>query len=385
MICAEPLAGKAGRNTILTKISTLPSPAMDTRLIQSRALVAKSFRLGTVGTQPLAPEPLREEPTGGVPSDVQRWTWQGEITHEIEAALAATLPVSLVRWEEKLLALTWRLKAMPELASVAGFELSPLADLWRERAIEAFHDLGVTSPAGMTAAAVRKAFQRAWTQAVCQFGNRPIDVLFRLAKETPMPDGGTERREFYWLVNLCGRLQRMADHLGKPGFPLGQHIAAELLGVSRQTALRYMRRLEADGRLTLLKRGSRQTGLATEFCWNFPKPTAEPLGESAGLMVATAIAKLQNGQHVAHKGLLGDITEQPQPAVSHLQAADGPTDRRVNRLLLPKSELQTVCNSDEPSPKLPAAATRRKWMPAKRLRRKMAPPNCYIRRLNLSQ
>jgi hypothetical protein len=275
MIVADRRIGKAGCGTLSPEISTLPVPPLTIRTILSRDGRVESFRLGTDGTQAVVAEPLRDNRPDVLGSDGQRWNWQGEITPEIEAALTATAPVSLMRWQEKLLALVWRLKAMPELEASRGLDLLPLADLWAERAADAFHRLGVSCPVGMTLAAVRKAFQRAWMEAKYYVGNRPIDALAQLAKGTPIPEGGAERREFYWLVSLCERLQRMADHLEKPGFPLGQNIAADLLGVSRPTAKRYLKRLEREGLLTLLKRGSRTTGLATEYRWSFTEPAAK--------------------------------------------------------------------------------------------------------------
>ncbi len=175
------------------------------------------------------------------------------------------MPVSLARWRPKLLALAWRLRALPDLAPASASDLLPLADRWRELAKAAFNRAGFTSPAGMTTEAVRSAFALAWTAALCRLGTLPIDQLVAEAKATPIPDGVADRLEYHQLRTLCRLLQRHAEARGQSSFALGLDVVVERLGVPQSTASRYLARLAREGVLTLLRRGDRKTGLASEY------------------------------------------------------------------------------------------------------------------------
>lgn len=189
-------------------------------------------------------------------------TWEGGIS----AAVAETLPVSLHRWRECLLALTQRLKAMPGMAGVAGESLTPLADYWHAEAAASYNRGGVKPPADMTPAQVRATFRRAWVNAKHQVGNRPVDLAAAAARAVVVAadaEAGHAQAEYAVLARLCVELQ---DRAGPGGsFGLSGRLAAQLAGVSHRTAANYLKRLVATGRLVVYRRGTRASGLGTEY------------------------------------------------------------------------------------------------------------------------
>jgi hypothetical protein len=178
-------------------------------------------------------------------------------------AILETLPICGERWQRKVLALVWRLKAMPALAAADAGDLEAVAVRWHA---EAGGALGPEKWA-VSAAAVRAEFARAWRGAKHKVGDRPVDDLLALANaEEPPPElpSGHRQPEFLLLAKLCRQLHRDA---GDDGFPLSHRMAAELLGVSVKTAGRYMQHLRNSRMLVLVEQGSKTTGLANVYRW----------------------------------------------------------------------------------------------------------------------
>jgi hypothetical protein len=90
---------------------------------------------------------------------------------------------------------------------------------------------------------------------------------FEDAMKGPLPKAADKfiSKRLKLLVALCRRLQRAAEELKRPGFYLSCRAAGRLLNVSHVTASEWFTVLQEAGVLALLVRGSKKSGMASQY------------------------------------------------------------------------------------------------------------------------
>lgn len=178
----------------------------------------------------------------------------------VEEAIRETLPREYGTRNRKVFEFTRTLNSLPQFADADPRELRAIVQEWHKRALpkirtKEFSETWID-------------FLKAWPRVRYAKGAEPMtQTSQRAAKSTPPRIATTkypEDRNLQVLVSLCRELQRGAG--GQP-FYLSCRTAGELLGVTHQTANRWLFLLVADGILNeIAKGGTRETARrATRF------------------------------------------------------------------------------------------------------------------------
>lgn len=172
-----------------------------------------------------------------------------------------TLPECQGHRHRRLFELARELKALPHLKDAPLTDLRPIVKQWHDKALPT---IGT------------KPFEDTWFDFCDGWGRvkrakgegLADDLLARaIAAGVPKEAAHYERHELKLLVALCRELQRQSP--GKPFF-LSCRLAGEQLGVEHHTAARWLRGLQADGILLLVKEGHIAKRLATEYRYLAP-------------------------------------------------------------------------------------------------------------------
>jgi len=193
---------------------------------------------------PGAPSARCTEPTPALSSETQ-----AAIAEAIEANLPSNEAISRKAAQRALFTLARALKGIFGLAGVPPKVLSEIAVRWYARA------KNCPALAGYAIDDVRLDLIEGFRKVKYAAGAGPIEECFARAKRQPVPAVALEyeQPEVRLLVALCIELQRNAGD-GEP-WPLACRIAGPLLGVSHETAARWLRLLIFDGVLELMSEG----------------------------------------------------------------------------------------------------------------------------------
>jgi len=173
---------------------------------------------------------------------------------DIESVLTATQPTAPGQRHRKLFSLARGLRFDAGLAGKPFSELRPIVKRWHEMALPKIGTQGFTES--------WSDFVHAWTRAKTPLSQSSLSAAWTAAQteELPPQAGEYDRREVQHLVALCWQLAR---HDGT--FYLSMHAAAELLNTDSKQVQRWLKMLQADGLLTIVKPGNAHT--ATTYAW----------------------------------------------------------------------------------------------------------------------
>jgi hypothetical protein len=138
---------------------------------------------------------------------------------------------------------------MPAFAKADVADLDPFVQLWHQQALPAIR----TKPFEKS----RSDFNRGWETAWPLCGSA-IDIAFKQALRHEPPDAARYRDpRMRILVGICWHLQKYAG--GRPFYPSTRDVA-RLQGIEGKepqvTAWRMLRKLERDGILLVVERGT---------------------------------------------------------------------------------------------------------------------------------
>lgn len=173
----------------------------------------------------------------------------------IERAIRTTLPRKAGQRNRAVFALARALKAIPALADADTSALRDTVRRWHEQVLPVID----TKDFDETWA----DFTYAWPRVRFPAGTSPMETALKNADAATLPAGLANVYDSpvtHRLVKLCRELQRMS---GADPFFLSSRTAGELLSVNHRTVWRRLGMLEADGVLSVVKRGTR--GRATRF------------------------------------------------------------------------------------------------------------------------
>jgi hypothetical protein len=157
----------------------------------------------------------------------------------------------------EMLHLARRLKALDQLAGAPIKAFKPLLREW--------YRLSSSVLRGRTYPTVWAKFLVAYGSAKTAAGDGRLDRLWRQALAVPRPPEARRYPADRSLQLLAALGSRLQDVSGDHAFFLDCRSAARLLGVSRATAARKLSRLVADGVLKLVRKGTRESGKASEY------------------------------------------------------------------------------------------------------------------------
>jgi hypothetical protein len=179
--------------------------------------------------------------------------------YPLEAAILATVPTGPGKRHRAVFDLARGLKALPHLADASLADLKPIVRRWHRLALATIR----TKPFEDT----WLDFALAWELVKFPAGSGPLDEIFALALAEDLPPAALayEEEGVCHLVALCYQLQQ---HAGADPFFLGCRTAGKVLGVSHVTAWGWLRVLQFDGVLALVRKGTRASGKASEWRFN---------------------------------------------------------------------------------------------------------------------
>jgi len=166
-----------------------------------------------------------------------------------------TLPGSASDYRQSLFRFARELKAMSHLADADSRALRPLVQRW--------HDKAGPRIGRRPCEETLIDFLRAWPKVEYAAGTGPLVDLLEKARHAPAETAdGYEQPALRLLVSLARQLHRTAG--GGPWY-LSCRTAARLLGVTHDTAARWLFLLTQDGVLKLVSRGTQATRKASEY------------------------------------------------------------------------------------------------------------------------
>src|SRR5262249_27068959 len=159
-----------------------------------------------------------------------------------------------------------RLWSLPGVQGVPVAELKPVVRQWYEASRRALEGVSFTD--------VWAEFTTVYEKVQQPHGE---DVFHSLWEQSghmappPEADAYEDDDKVRRLITFCWLLQQ---NKGSMPFPLGCIDAGRLLGVNPKTANRWLRMLVADGVLERVGKGSKVTGLASEYRYLSRQPLA---------------------------------------------------------------------------------------------------------------
>jgi hypothetical protein len=150
-----------------------------------------------------------------------------------------------------------RLKAIPTLADAPAVALKSYVRQWHAYAKHAIATKEWTESWA--------DFVDAWPRVRHAKGEEPLmEVLHQATKNIPICAREYDNDQCQLLVSLCRILQFQA---GRRPFFLSARTAGAMIGVSHESAARWMRMLVADEVLVLVTKGDRQSRKASEYTY----------------------------------------------------------------------------------------------------------------------
>ena len=178
------------------------------------------------------------------------------LLREVEQAIEQTLPTDFKQRHRMLFRFARKLKRIPALTEAPANSLKSWVQQWHQRALpnirtKAFEETWFD-------------FAESWRKVEFPEGEGPLAMVFSRAVEAELPAVAMqyEQLKLRLLVALCRELQRES---GDAPFFLSVRIAGELLEVDPGTASRWLRGLQVDEILKLIKRGTVKEGKASRF------------------------------------------------------------------------------------------------------------------------
>ena len=166
-------------------------------------------------------------------------------------------------WKARLFDFMRGLKTRPVWLNSRASDLEPLADAWREAAIECCgEELGIYE-------------EEIWVEALDAWDRvkepgLPIWVIGRMALREPAPAivrelGYNDDDVMGRAISVCQTMQR---EVGDQPFFLSVSNAMEILSIKhRPHVSRIFKRLQRQGVLRLVQQGTRQSGMASEYLY----------------------------------------------------------------------------------------------------------------------
>lgn len=166
----------------------------------------------------------------------------------VEAAILSTLPLSPGQRNRAVFKLCRALKGIPSLADADPLQLRPIVEQWHKLALPVIQ----TKPFEETWI----DFLKGWERVKFPAGQGPLDEVVRRLDLAELPQEALqyEQPQFRRLVLLCRELQRVSEE--RPFF-LSVRTAGGLIGVSADTASRWMYLLQREGVLKLVAEATR--------------------------------------------------------------------------------------------------------------------------------
>jgi hypothetical protein len=177
----------------------------------------------------------------------------------VEAAIVATLPKVVGHRHKRVFELCRAFRGIPTLAGAPFPTLKPLVKDWYKRACQR-----VEMPAFDL---IWADFVEGWDKVRHPAGSEPIRTLFARARKAEMPKVAEDYSDpkLRLLIALCRELQG-ERRKGQP-FYLAIRTAAVLLQIEATTAWRWLKVLQADRIIKLVKVGSVKEHRASEFVY----------------------------------------------------------------------------------------------------------------------
>jgi hypothetical protein len=166
----------------------------------------------------------------------------------LHCAVDRCLPSGVGHRHRQIFDLARELKSFPPLATMSASELSPIFDLFYERALPVMSAVAKPMPYEEAYGRFSDALEKVKFPKDCE----PIQDAWRAAMEGDDPECASRCRsaQARWLVKLCAELQRRA---GKGNFYLCNRTAGRLLGVSHSQANFVLKALKEMGIIRLAK------------------------------------------------------------------------------------------------------------------------------------
>lgn len=171
---------------------------------------------------------------------------EDEIKHEIENAIASTLPKRPGQRNTAVFPFCRWLKAIPELRDLPARELRPIVKEWHKRA----HPVIGTKPFSATWA----DFVHGWKRVKWPKGDVILSHAVKrvLEGKTILPDADEyDLEEARFLLKVCYELQQ---GMGDKPFFLASRTAGGLVDLSHKKAYKLLEMFVADGKLEIVQR-----------------------------------------------------------------------------------------------------------------------------------
>jgi hypothetical protein len=174
----------------------------------------------------------------------------GTFPLDIEIAIQRSLPTRAGQRNAGLFVFGRLLRSIPDYSNASADAMESFVIRWHERALPVIR----TKPYRESWSDFRRGWEVAWPMT----GISAVDVsLAQAVQQEPPAAAAYSHPHLRLLVGICYYLQRFA---GEEPFFLSTRDAARLLGIEgaepQKTSWRYLRRLERDGVLRVVERGT---------------------------------------------------------------------------------------------------------------------------------
>jgi len=169
-----------------------------------------------------------------------------EIKHEIDTAIAHTLPKEQGQRNTAVFPLCQWLKAIPELRDLPALELKPIVREWHERAYPVIGTKNFTT--------TWADFVHGWKRVKWPKGDVMLSHAVKrvLEGKTVLPDAEEyDLEEARFLLKVCYELQQ---GMGEKPFFLASRKAGGIVGLSHRAAYKLLEMFVADGKLEIVQR-----------------------------------------------------------------------------------------------------------------------------------